>query len=153
NVGTKPATGDTKANLHLLPNSADHKYWSLRPVSGTSDTSEIQIIEPATYNDAVGLEPTRRADFQVKITPTSLGQRSWELTVYSNDADEAETKVLISADIVNLPPCRYTVTPSTINFGVVAPPDYKDLSFSIRNESLNPGEICLLSGLDVAPGT
>ncbi len=154
NVGTKPAVPDANANLKLGDSTG--KIYDLKPLSGVTDTSEISVTVPPQYNPAVGLEASagkNLVDLVVKVTPNGTGQKSWELTIYSNDPDEPEVKVVVSADVVVLPPCNYSVTPTALNFGLVTPPSYKDLSFTVKNLGQNQGDICLLSGLDIQAGS
>jgi hypothetical protein len=62
-------------------------------------------------------------------------------------------KITVSADATVLPTCNYTVTPTTVSFGLISPPDYRDLAFTVKNNGTNPGDICLLSGMAMGPDT
>ncbi|MFZ5469333.1 MAG: choice-of-anchor D domain-containing protein [Myxococcota bacterium] len=165
NVGTRPAIPDPNANLKLLPNGAGGNYWDIVPLNSDSAPSEIEILPlpvsgANSYNPSLGLEASagkNLVDLVVKVTPSNATQagisKQWEVTIYSNDPDEAAVKITVTADAVLLPPCNYSVSPTALNFGLVTPPSYRDLTFTIKNLGQNAGETCLLSNLDVAAGT
>ncbi|MHB8872721.1 MAG: Ig-like domain-containing protein [Myxococcaceae bacterium] len=158
NVGTKPAVSDPTANLHLGTLNAK-PYVSIVPMNADSDLSEISIPDPAltgpnSYNPAVGLEASagkNLVDLVVKLTPASAKPKQFEVTVYSNDPSKPAVKVVVSADAQELPPCNYEVTPTALNYGLVTPPSYRDLAFTIKNLGQNVGDLCLLSNLDIDP--
>jgi hypothetical protein len=52
-----------------------------------------------------------------------------------------------------LPPCNYTVSPTTVSFGLISPPDYRDLGFTVKNNGTNAGDICLMSSLSMGAGS
>src|SRR5207237_3017063 len=61
--------------------------------------------------------------------------------------------VAVTADVQALPPCNYQITPAMLDFGVVSPPSVQELSFSVTNLGVNAGETCVLSALDLLPGS
>lgn len=170
NVGTKPTPPDPKANLRLGEAGNGSPYWKVEGVNGTDPnelcvgvwsatdgcTNTLPTTGAGSYDPANGLEAAGTKailDVPVRVTPSSLGTREWKVTIFSNDPDEANFVVTVKAEAVILPPCQYTVIPNTLNFGIVTPPDYKDLSFTIRNDGVNANEICLISNLDMKPGS
>lgn len=165
NVGTKPAVADPAANLRLGMGGSGTPYYNISALNADSALSEIEILPiaasgPNSYDPAVGLEASagkNLLDLVVKVTPASASdagiRKQWEITIYSNDADEPETKVTITADAVILPPCNYSATPVALNFGLVTPPSYRDLTFAVTNLGMNAGETCLMSNLEVAAGS
>ena len=58
-----------------------------------------------------------------------------------------------TADVEQLPPCNYRVTPMTANFGLVTPGTTKDLPITITNLGTAAGDKCFLSGIDLAAGS
>jgi hypothetical protein len=155
NVGTKPPIADNAANLHLGKNGTDKPYAVVK-VLGSTLAGEITIADPTTYNMATGLiaQPgLNLADFQVKVTPSSIGVKQAEITIYSDDPDEPEVKINVVAEAVVMPPCNYSILPGHLSFGLVTPPDHKELSFSIVNNGRNTGENCLISNVDLGLGT
>ncbi|MBX7097253.1 MAG: choice-of-anchor D domain-containing protein [Myxococcaceae bacterium] len=170
NVGTRPTPPDPKANLRLGKAGNGAPYFEVQGVGGADpaelcvgafDTSGKCTYAPATtgqgaYDPQLGLEAagTRAIlDVPVRVTPKSVGQREWKVIIYSNDADEASYEVTVRAEAVILPPCNYTIAPPSLNFGLLTPPDYKDLSFSIKNNGVASNEICLVSTLDMKSGS
>ncbi len=159
NVGTVPAVSDPEANLRLGKDAGNGDWTGpyFEIVSTNADTApgDFEIIIPPNY-DPRGLEPRapgNRTDFEVVITPQSVGLKQATLRIFSNDPDEPVVEILLSADAVNLPPCSYTVTPPSLGFGVVSTGEYRDLSFTITNDGTGPGDLCLLTGLDLVSGS
>ncbi len=162
NVGTAPAVTDPAANLRLGKDAGNGDwtgpYYEIVALNADTDPTEFEVIvpPPPTYDPAVGLEAKagkNKVDFEVKITPASVALKQATLRIFSNDPDQPAVEILLSADAVNLPPCQYEVTPTQLSFGLISPPDYRDLSFQIRNNGTGSGDICLLSSLDIASGS
>lgn len=161
NVGTKPNPPDRTANLFLGQVDATQgpgqlPFIELTPKNANTDPNEFVINIPSTYDFQNGIEATAGrnvVDLTVVLTPTSLGLKEAELTIYSNDPVEPAIKLTLTADAQQLPPCNYQVTPGSLNFGLVTPPQVKDLPLSITNLGQNPGDVCYLSGLEIAAGS
>lgn len=161
NVGSAPPNGNPDGNLRLGKVSADGvpgqiPFISVKPLNATTAADEISVGIPPTYNAGVGLEAKagkNLMDLTVTLTPKSLGQKQAELTIYSNDPDEPETKLMITSEVVALPPCNYSVSPTQVNFGLVTPGTAKEVPVTFTNLGVNPGDTCLFSGIDLAPGT
>lgn len=173
NVGTRPNPADPQANLKLGQtdgmNGFARPYWEVTPKNGASadeicvgvfDTStntctnDLPTSGAGSYNPAFGLEAgtaTSILDIPVRVTPNGLGTREWEVKIFSNDPDEPVTTITVTANSVELPPCDVEISPIALQFGIVSPPAIKDLAFSIRNRLTGPGDICLISGLELAP--
>lgn len=170
NVGTRPNPPDPRANLKLLEVNGK-KYFSVRAVSGATEAelcvgewdntnqtckNDLPTSGAGRYDPNIGLEASGAnaiLDVPVRVVPASLGMKVWEVTVYSNDPDEAEFKFQVRADAQLLPPCRYDIVPRQLNFGVVTPPQSKDLSFKIVNLGTTATEICYISGMEMAAGS
>jgi hypothetical protein len=180
NVGTQPTNLDPAANLKLGARGASKPYWRVMPLNAESLPSEICIgdfdttngtcrndlatVGMGAYDPSIGIEASvsrGSLDIPVRITPsnttvnTTTGVKAWSVTFFSNDPDEPEVTVNITARPVLLPPCNYSYSPLTLGYGVVTPPQSKDRSFQICNLSpaSDPTKICLLSGLDLEAGT
>ncbi len=167
NVGARPpGSADPALNLKLASPLSPGAMAELKATGAGTDPAEFTLAMPppclapgepvGCYDPTVGLEATagkNLAELSVKLTPLSLGPKEAELTFYSNDPTQPEVRLLITADVVSLPPCEYSVTPSVLNFGLVSPPNQKELRFTVRNLGLTPGSTCLLSDLDVGPGS
>ncbi len=91
---------------------------------------------------------------RIRIAPNASNRNlDWSLVLTSNDADEQQTVVRLTANSVALPPCNFSVTPTSLSFGRLAPPDRRELVFSIRNLGMNANETCLIPALELAPGS
>ncbi len=164
NVGSRPATPDPTTNLYL--GQADFTVtpatlgglplFEVAPANAATEADEFQVALAGTYNPAVGLEPVagrNYVDIAVTLMPKSIGQKAATLTIYSNDSAEPAITVTVTADVQQLPPCNYRVSPAQANFGLVTPPNTKDLPITITNLGTASTDICYLSGIDLAPGT
>jgi hypothetical protein len=162
NVGNAPPAGDVAANLHLgivpageLP-PAQPPLFALTPSNANTDASELSVSLASPYDPNQGLSPVagRNAlDLAVALKPKSVGLKEAELVIYSNDLAEPVVHLTVTANAQELPPCKYAVTPAGASFGLVAPPNYKDLPITVTNLGLAAGEVCHLSGIDLAPGS
>ncbi len=157
NVGTAPATPDPAGNLRLGGANGAPPFFEVKHAAGTEDgTFEVTLPTNPAYDPALGLVAQvgkNLVALLVKATPKSLGTKEADVTIFSNDPDEPAVVIHVVADSVDLPPCQYQVTPSVVNFGVVTPPSYRDLGFTITNLGQNPTDECLLSGLDIGVGS
>jgi len=179
NVGTRPTPPDPRANLKLGVMGGGRPYWTVTPKNAESTLAEICVgrfdamtntcaddlpaTGPGSYNPSLGIEASGAAaslDIPIRVAPANTavgasGNKEWEVTFFSNDPDEAEVRLTVTARPVTLPPCNYTVTPLSLNFGVVTPPSTKDLTFQVCNvaPATATGDICLVTNLDVGAGT
>jgi hypothetical protein len=178
NVGTRPTPPDPRANLKLGVMGAG-RPWTVTAKNAESSLSEICVgrfdtmtntctddlptTGPGAYNPAVGLEASGAAaslDIPIRVQPANTnvgasGNKEWEITFFSNDPDEPEVRLTVTARPVTLPPCNYTVTPVSLNFGVVTPPATKDLTFQVCNvaPATATGDICLVTNMDLGAGS
>lgn len=168
NVGTRPNPPDPAANLYLgtvdptpnpptWPNGTPGQMplWELVPAAGT-DPAEITVRLGSAYDPNTGLAAVAGANFVdlgVTVTPLSVGLKSADLIIHSNDSTEPDIHVAITADAQQLPPCRLSVAPAVGNFGLVTPGTTKDLPIAITNLGTVATDVCYLSGIDLAVGT
>ena len=151
NVGTMPPNGNPDGNLRLgqvSPAGAPGQipFISVKPLNATTAADEITVGIPPTYQPNVGLEARagkNTADLQIKLTPKSVGRKEAELTIYSNDPDEPETKILITSDAVMMPPCNFSVSPAKVSFGLVTPGTFKEVPVTFTNNGTGAGDVCL----------
>lgn len=160
NVGTRPPNMDPNANLYFgqVVNGTPGGFplIEITPTNGNTAAGEFEVGLPASYNPATGLPAVvgqNFADLLVTLKPQSLGAKAAELTIYSNDPAEPVIKINVTADAQALPPCNLSVTPAVLNFGLVTPPDHKDLGVTIKNLGSNANETCFLSGIELSAGT
>jgi hypothetical protein len=170
NLGTAPTPPDSKANLHLgvggMGGTGGVMYWTVDTMDPlNSPLSDICVGDydqisgtcsnapPSTFDNMTGLVAAGAAallDIPVRIQPHDKGlMMQYVIHVYSDDPDEPTVDVVVKAQSVQLPPCHATVTPTNLNFGLVTPPQYRDLSFTITNIGTNPGDTCLITNLDM----
>ncbi len=175
NVGTRPTPPEARANLKLGVMGAP-PYWSVIAKNAESSLSEICVgrfdlgngtciddlpsTGPGSYNPAIGLEASATLDIPIRITPANTrvgasGNKEWEITFFSNDPDEPEVRVTVTARPVTLPPCNFTVTPTSLNFGSVTPPFSRDLTFQVCNTAplAATGDRCLVTNLEMGTGS
>jgi hypothetical protein len=159
NVGTRPAPNDDSANLKLGRKDAAGVYQPPRveivPVGQVTVAGEftvtLQNYDPALGVPAVVGQNSR--DLSITFTPASVGLKEADLVLPSNDPDEPEVRIRVTAEAVSLPPCNLQVSPTSLAFGVVTPPGFRDLTLTLRNLGTGPSDTCLVSELDLVPGT
>jgi len=170
NLGTSPNPPDLRANLKLGMNGAPPTYWRVTPKNPESTTAEICVgfydsanPNPAArcangpgsgYDPMVGL-PASGAfgllDVPIRVMPDGPNKTlEWEVEIFSNDPDEPSVKLTVRARSVVMPPCTYQVVPANLQFGLLAPPNQRDLTFEIRNVGM---DACLITHLELAPLT
>lgn len=160
NVGTPSAMPDLSANLFLGSVAVDGTVgqpplFELVPHAGTA-ANEFVVSLGSPYDPAVGLPPVAGRNFvdlAVTLTPQGLGMRGADLIIHSNDPTQPDVTIALTANAVSLPPCDISVSPTMANFGLVTPPNTKDLPITITNRLSGPNDICLITGLDLAPGS
>ena len=160
NVGTKPPNGDVNGNLFLgtvvngMPGQTP--LIEVNPLNANTQLGEISITLPSTYDTSKGLEATigkNIADLQVTLTPGTIGMKEANIVIHSNDSTEPTITIHLTADAEMLPPCNLQVSPTSLNFGLVTPPSFKDLPLTITNLSQTAGDLCYLSGVEIAAGS
>lgn len=166
NIGNRPTPADPRANLLLGAMGMGPTYYSVRAINGTDDELCIGTWDAAgnrcagtlptsLYDPAVGIEATSGVALAlpVRVIPATAGNKEWELTIYSNDVVTPEVKIRITAEAVVAPPCNYTVSPTTLPFGLMNVGQTKDLTFTLTNLGTGPTEICYFNGIDLSPTT
>lgn len=156
NVGERPSPPSASANLHLGVGGAA-PYWEV--VARTNAT--LDEICVGVFDDTTNA-CTNTIDFPaeglvagdvglripVRIMPAGVGLKEWEVRLFSDDADEPVTTVVIRLNVEQLAACAVTVTPASLDFGVVTTAAPSDLSFSVHNDSAT--DACLLTELALA---
>lgn len=153
NTGTD-APGTTEDNLRLEGKDANGNVVAKMPVLiEDSPTGEFSLETPPQGYTTTGIQALSAVDLRVKFNPTSPGIKTAKVIVYSNDPDQPETEVTITAEARVMPPCDYEIVPNHLRFGIV--PSGKDsaLSFYIRNRGQSPQDECLVSTLEIARGS
>jgi hypothetical protein len=162
NVGVPPRMPDPSFNLFLgavdpvSGMTGQLPLFELTPKNAITEMDEFTVSLFSNYDPMVGIPPVagqNSRDLVVTLRPKSVGRKEAELIIYSNDSADPEVKLQVSADVEELPPCNYRVTPMTANFGLVTPGTTKDLPITITNLGTAAGDKCFLSGIDLAAGS
>ncbi len=160
NVGSRSGAGDTSGNLFLGQVGGDgtvgqFPFFELIAGAGTA-LDEFKVILEPSYMSTTGLEPVAGKNFVdllVTLKPLSPGPKTATLSIYSNDANEPTVVIEITADAQQPPPCEFTTSPTEGDFGLVAPGAQKDLAFTITNNAVTAGQICIFSGMELGSGS
>lgn len=105
--------------------------YSVDTVSETVDSGNSKVIE-------------------VTFTPTNEGAANSQVLIMSDDSDEPEVTIELTGEGLNLPPCRYTLEPISLNFGIVQVLRETTQGFRISNDG---GDDCLINDLAIGPGS
>lgn len=126
NVGTAPNPADPRANLYLGRAGGGRPYFTVTPMNLESEQDEIcvGVFDTQTgtctndlpssgadaYDPDVGLRatastatleiPVRIQPRNTRVNPTT-GTKAWEITLFSNDPDEPEVRVTVTAGPIN----------------------------------------------------
>ncbi len=162
NLGNLPAVPDNHANLRLgTPDENGDPvapYWRVEPLDANTSADEFTVSVPAAYDNAVGLVAragVNTLDLTVTLQPLTAGTKRARLTLFSNDADEGELEITLTAEVLEVPSCRYAIEAPAqgLHFGVVTPPEKVDQSLRLVNLGTAPAEVCFVSGLQIDPGS
>jgi hypothetical protein len=146
NVGSSPVPPDPRANLVLgtvfSGTPGQLPLFELIPGPNTS-AGEFSVVVnvPPT-----GLDTRTPGTIVVTLTPTSLGMKSAELRIFSNDPATPTRVVQLRANVVSLSPCTgLSVLEATpLDFGRVDPGTVKRRGVTLVNSGT---ALCLLSDL------
>jgi hypothetical protein len=124
--------------------------------SGYSDLT-VESIDPDvartnafTADRTTFSVPTGASEIlELTFTPNAEGAITSEVIIKSDDSDELEVRVMIGGTGVNLPPCQYTMQPTSMNFGVVQVQRSTTQGLRISNVGNND---CLINDVDLLPG-
>jgi hypothetical protein len=126
NVGTSPLPPDPRGNLRLGVAGVGRPYFTVTPKNAESELDEICVglfdvqtgtctndlpsTGPGAYNPSIGLVasgPAATLDIPVRIQPKNTrvnpttGTKAWEITLFSNDPDEPEVRITVTAGPFN----------------------------------------------------
>lgn len=105
-----------------------------------TDIFGTDIITPLTV--AVGTSTI----VHVTFTPDTETQYSDALIISSNDTATPMLTVPLDGEGLDLPPCAYTITPTSLSFGVVPLTQMQTQGVQIRNEGMND---CLVNDIEM----
>ncbi|MCB9646744.1 MAG: choice-of-anchor D domain-containing protein [Deltaproteobacteria bacterium] len=99
---------------------------------------------------ATVIPPGGSYEVPVQFQPVAEGPVESELLIRSNDQDEAETRIRLIGEGINLPPCSFELAPAQLPFGVVQVQRTQGRAFEIRNVGSND---CLVTSAALEVGT
>lgn len=170
NDGPPLAFPDAKWNLKLgTPDATgvpQKPYWQVTAMNANTTVDELCVgafdaatqtclddLDPADYPAAVGVLAGSSLSLPLRVTPQSLGVKSWQVTLFSNDLDQPATTLTVTAEAVVLPPCNASVSPVSLPFGVVTPGRPSTRSFRVTNHGTQASEVCLVDNVTLVPET
>ncbi len=159
NIGNQVTPADVALNLHI-----DRQPFTITATSGSLDELCIGDYTAATntcvggftpsYDATNGIAPnTSGLNLPVRLIPLTAGTKTYELTIYSNDYSTPEKHIQITAEAVEAPPCDYSVTPATLDFGLVNSTASQTQTFTLHNNGTQASDICYFSAFDLAAGS
>jgi hypothetical protein len=135
NIGSG-AQGNAAANLRVSAVSIDP------PTAGFTVNP---AFDPNGPLNNPGLTASSHQPLPIQFNPTATGDQTATLHIQSNDPSTPDVTVALHGSGLNLPPCNYSTSPSTLNFGNVQPGRNRVLDFRITNNNVQ-GQ-CLISNL------
>jgi Abnormal spindle-like microcephaly-assoc'd, ASPM-SPD-2-Hydin len=156
NVGTAPPSpGDLSNNLFLGTNGAI-PWFAVVPKNANTTAAEFNVALRSTYDAAVGVPAVavrNLLEFEVSLTPRSLGLREADLLVYTNDSSTPVARVALTATPRLPESCTVILSPEGANFGPAPRGSVITRTITVTNDSANAGATCLVSGIEMAPGS
>lgn len=156
NVGTAPPTPGDPVNNLVLGVRGTLPWFAIVPRNAQTRVTEFTVALRSTYDNAVGLPAVAGqnfAEFEVGIAPTSTGLREADLLVYSNDQKEPVARILLTAGPRLPEACALTVSPLGVDFGATPRGGVVSRTITLTNAPNAVGADCLVSGLELAPGS
>lgn len=120
-----------QAGLTALPNPVSfgrvalglQSFRSLDLVNvGSRSVTLSEVVIPAPFTGGHGrfvLAPGASLTVPIELTATQVGTLAGSIEVHVEDEELQDLSIPVSAEALNLPPCRISVSPGTIDFGLV----------------------------------
>lgn len=153
NVGSRGPLGAANENLHLGRLASDQAppaeppLFEIRPTDSATSPDEFRVSLASPYDPATGIGPVagkNGVQLAVQLAPSSPGLKEAELIIHSSDPLEPEVRLALSAEAYAQPPCRYTVTPSALSFGLVSSVTPKELTVTVTNSGFGADASCVV---------
>jgi hypothetical protein len=152
NVGTLPsAPGDTAHNL-VLGSEGALPWFSVESKNAATREDEFHVRVAGVYDAIAGVSARAGEniiELEVDLTPMSGERREAQLLVFSNDSVQPVTRVPMSALPQPAEPCTLVTDVDAISFG----PTPRGTVVMRDVRLTNAGEACLISGIELAPGS
>ncbi len=122
----------------------------------TAGDGELVVGLPLDWDLDAGI-PARvgenALELEVIVRPASIGAKGWTLTLVTDDPNNPEVSVEVTAQAELPEPCELQM-PERINLGLGAsPPDHRDVPVQIANVARTPTEVCVLWDFGIAEGS
>lgn len=143
NIGPAPAVPDPNANLKFGTPAFD-----VVALNAQTMLSEFAVTVSPTYVPATGIAAGTSTTVQVVFTPASIGTKSIEITLHTNDLQTPDKKITVTADAVVLPTCTFTASPAAVAFGLVGTP--RDFPVTLTNTGTGA---CQFSNVSIQAGS
>jgi hypothetical protein len=120
------------------------------------NAAEFELTLSSNYNTATGLPAVsgqNATELTVRLRSNTLGPKQAEVIVHSNDGAEPLVRVALTALVEAAPPCRYTITPAQVAFGLVTPGAAREMRVTLTNDGTGPNDYCYFSNFRFAPGS
>ncbi|MFT3711222.1 MAG: choice-of-anchor D domain-containing protein [Archangium sp.] len=158
NVGTAPPMpGDASLNLLLGGPGGAIPWFAIVPRNNNTPVTEFGVGLRSTYDPMVGLPAvpgSNFVEFEVSITPVGTVQdRAADLLVYSNDATTPVARIPLTAFPRAREDCVIEIDPGSFDFGRTARSVTLTRTVMVKNVSTNTSNVCLISGIEMAPGS
>lgn len=147
------AAGTADDNLVFAVKDGPSDWVEKRPEITGPDAADFTFQWPPMGYTSTGLAQGQYAELRVRFSPTTEGQKSATLVVYTNDPSHMVAEVPLRGLALNLPPCDFIIRPRFLNFGALRPNVSQTLSFEIVNLDSNPSHDCFISMLDLTRTT
>lgn len=135
----------TTAQKRILLENVGYSELNITSVNGDVDGTNVFT---AVLEGSGDVAPSGAATILVTFSPLAAGAIGSHVLIVSNDADERELMIEVNGIGVDLPPCAYTLTPASINFGIVQVLRPNTQGFRIEN--IGSAE-CLVNDIELSP--
>ncbi|MCK6544713.1 choice-of-anchor D domain-containing protein [Myxococcota bacterium] len=139
----------TSSRKRLLVENTGYSALVITGVDGDADRTGAYSTDFG-QGSQVSINPGESRIIQVTFTPATTGVVTSAVLISSDDADEGELRIPLTGEGVNLPPCSYSLSPTTINFGIVQVLHSTTQGLRIENTGAND---CLINDIEIAPGS
>jgi hypothetical protein len=136
----------TRSKRRILVENTGYSPLEVRMILGDADGTNQFMVDRTSFTVARGSSEV----VEVTFTPNVLTEVRSRIVITSDDADEATVEIPVQGVGVDLPPCQYTVTPPSMNFGIVGVQRSTSQGFRIANTGT---DACLINDIELAPGS
>ncbi len=126
----------------------------VRALNASTSERELEIRFPEGWSPASGLRARAGNNslvLEIRVTPSSVGPKRWQLTILSNDPDEPALAMEVTAQGIATGVCRLSAVPDGFDLGSIIWAEHGELTVSITNEGSAPTEQCALWDFALTP--